>query len=383
MSVIPGETSRDYSEFTADITPQSFADISVVGGHLYRNDGRANPHSCTPGVFEGTQGMCVSARRTCDYQPLTNKSVNFDISVVPLGDDPVRLTELNFYELAPEMYTFINGNTGINGFPTLYGVRVLRDGREIFRSTENPTTQGWTLESFAFEETEDFIISEPTTFTFMLLGYCAVSNLPEFKVWDLDNISVVFEGPEPPNGGVVTGGPFEFCQDDQPDFISGLTLTGNVGPNSIWLITDHLGVIVAVTNDPTTVDFNGFDIGECFVSHLSFTDDLTGLMIGGNISELQGCFGFSNFISIRRSAVEAGELSGGPYVFCVDDEPDFVQDVVLTGQSGGTGVWLVTDENRNIIALPTSPEVFDFDAVGAGICSLSVSYTHLTLPTKA
>jgi len=279
--------------------------LSVIPG-----ESRANPHSCTPGVFEGTQGMCVSARRTCDYQPLTNKSVNFDINVVPLGEEPVRLTALNFYELAPQMYTFINGSTGVNGFPTLYGVRILRDGREIFRSTENSTTRGWTLESFEFEETEDFIISEPATFTFMLLGYCAISNLPEFKVWDLDDISVVFEGPEPPNGGVVTGGPFEFCQDDQPDFISGLTLTDNVGPNSRWLITDHLGVIVAVTNDPTSIDFNTFDIGECFVSHLSFTSDLTGLVIGENISELQGCFGFSNFISIRRSAVEAGELSG-------------------------------------------------------------------------
>ena len=45
-------------------------------------------------------------------------------------------------------------------------------------------------------------------------------------------------------------------------------------------------------------------------------------------------------------------------------------EMCIRDRSGGTGVWLVTDENRNIIALPPSPEVFDFDAVGAGICSL-------------
>ena len=59
LSIIPGETSRDYSEFTGVVSPQPFADISVVGGHLFRNDALANPHSCTPGVFDGTQGMCV------------------------------------------------------------------------------------------------------------------------------------------------------------------------------------------------------------------------------------------------------------------------------------------------------------------------------------
>ena len=155
-----------------------------------------------------------------------------------------------------------------------------------------------------------------------------------------------------------------------------MVLTDNVGANSIRLITDQSGLIIALTNDPTTINFNQFNIGECFVSHLSFNGGLTGLSVGSNISDIQGFFGFSNFISVRRLSVEAGELVGGPYLFCVDDEPDFVQDVALTGQNSGTRVWIITDENRNIIALPTTPEVFDFNSVGTGVCSLwNLSFT--------
>ncbi|MEE9371560.1 MAG: CHRD domain-containing protein [Saprospiraceae bacterium] len=105
-------------------------------------------------------------------------------------------------------------------------------------------------------------------------------------------------------GGTLVGGPFEFCAGDgQADKIAlnEITLTDNNGSNSRWVVTDENGKILGLpVNDFTDVDFDGAGAGTCSVMHLSHEDDLTGLEMGANISGLQGCFEFSNSISVVR-----------------------------------------------------------------------------------
>ena len=66
--------------------------------------------------------------------------------------------------------------------------------------------------------------------------------------------------------------------------------------------------------------------------------------------------------------VNGGTLNGGPYNFTVDGTPDFVSGITLSGKRGSNSGWIVTDDRGNILGLPPTPEVVDFDAAGVGVC---------------
>jgi len=97
----------------------------------------------------------------------------------------------------------------------------------------------------------------------------------------------------------------------------------------------------------------------------------------GNIT---GCFDFSNPIAVNRTdctpmppacEVSGGTLSGGPFSFCVEDGiADMINQnqIVLTGGSGSASSWVITDDLGNILALPPSFTVVNFDNVSPGIC---------------
>ncbi len=186
---------------------------------------------------------------------------------------------------------------------------------------------------------------------------------------------VVVERNEP-SGGTLTGGPFEFCVDGTPDFVSGITLEGNTGPNNAWIITDEEGNILGLPPMPGVVDFDAAGPGICLIWNISFEDGLTGLEGGNNVADLEGCFDISNSVTVTRLAANGGTLTGGPFEFCVDGRADFVSGVELSGQSGDEQRWVVTDEDGNILGLPPSPDAVDFDAAGVGVCFIwNLSYS--------
>ena len=79
-----------------------------------------------------------------------------------------------------------------------------------------------------------------------------------------------------------------------------ITLMGNSGDNSRWVITDTLGNILGLPPTLSDANFDGAGAGICWIRNLSFADGLSGDTMGGNISTLQGCFSLSNFITIER-----------------------------------------------------------------------------------
>ena len=190
--------------------------------------------------------------------------------------------------------------------------------------------------------------------------------------FDLSN-SIAVERSQP-EGGELAGGPFSFCVGDgEPDMIpaGAITLTGNSGTNSQWVVTDDLGNILGLPPSPDVVDFDDAGAGTCLVWHLSYEDGLVGLEMGMNAADLEGCFSLSNSIAVERNQPEGGELAGGPFSFCVGDgEPDMIPAgaITLTGNSGTNSQWVVTDDQGNILGLPPSPDVVDFDDAGAGTC---------------
>ena len=181
------------------------------------------------------------------------------------------------------------------------------------------------------------------------------------------------------NAGDISGGPFEFNVDGNPDFVSGITLdsSASAGSNSSWVITDDQGDILGLPPtlaDVEGVDFDGAGPGVCLIWYLRYEDGLTGLEAGMNANDLEGCFSLSNSIEVvRNMGANAGMISGGPFEICVDGTSDFVSGITLDSSEafGSESTWVITDDLGNILGLPPTlndVEGVDFDAAGPGTC---------------
>ena len=177
------------------------------------------------------------------------------------------------------------------------------------------------------------------------------------------------------DGGTITGGPFTFTVGDGiADYVSGITLSGNEGTNSQWVITDDANNILGLPSSPEAVDFDEAEEGTCLIWHLSFADGLTGVEIGNNVSALVGNYDLSNSITVVRNpvvdpTVNGGTISGGPFTFTVGDGiADYVSGINLTDNEGTNSQWVITDDTNNILGLPLTPEEVDFDGAGEGTC---------------
>ena len=181
-----------------------------------------------------------------------------------------------------------------------------------------------------------------------------------------------------PEGGQLTGGPFEFTVGDglvdnlDEDDIS---LTGNSGANSQWIVTDDEGYILGLPPMPSVVDFDGAGAGTCLVWHLSYEGDIEGLEGGLGVEDLQGCYSLSNPVEVIRNLsgdcqVNGGELIGGPFEFIVGDgEADMISEENITlANSQGNSQWIVTDDQGYILGLPPTFSAVNFDGAGAGTC---------------
>ncbi len=204
LSVPLQGTDEDYSEFTPEY-PEPLSCATLEATIAYRDNPEVNSHSCTPGV-EDSPAMCISSYDNCTYDPGNEKSFVFELTVIPAADTAVAVTGLSFYERGPEMFDWIGGASGPNNYPTLYGVRVLKDGTEIYRDVDIPTTTDWTLETFDFLGLADFTVASPAVFRFEFLGYCLVGNGAMVPAWDLDEFRVVAACVSPsPINDIVSG----------------------------------------------------------------------------------------------------------------------------------------------------------------------------------
>jgi len=184
----PSMSNMDYSEFMPSY-PSGLSCGTVSAANVFRASPNTNKHSCTPGVA-GSIGMCVDADPSCSYQAGSSQSLVFNVTINADSGEAVALSGFNFFEKAPTTYDWINGAKGTNDYPTKYGVRVLKDGVEVYNESEIPTSREWTLESFAFSGAA-FTVTESSVFTFELLSYCLVGNGGEAQVWDIDEINVM------------------------------------------------------------------------------------------------------------------------------------------------------------------------------------------------
>ncbi|MEO6133104.1 MAG: hypothetical protein ABIQ02_14780, partial [Saprospiraceae bacterium] len=181
-------TDMDYTEFTP-LYPEKLSCAEVTGSILFRAPPQNNKHSCTNGV-NNSVAMCVSSLDSCTYDAGNEKSIVFEITVIPAPDTAVQLTGLSFFEQAPVTFNWISGTTGPNNFPTKYGIRVLKNGIEIYRKEDISTTNTWTQEDYNFTDDIKFITKDSAVFRFELLPYCLAGNGAAVAAWDIDEVNI-------------------------------------------------------------------------------------------------------------------------------------------------------------------------------------------------
>ncbi len=99
---------------------------------------------------------------------------------------------------------------------------------------------------------------------------------------------------------------FVFTVDGTPDYATGIVLENSnaSGSLSTWVITDADGNILGLP--PTQealegVNFDGAGPGVCLIWYLRYEEGIKGLEAGMNANDLEGCFDFSNFLSVTRN----------------------------------------------------------------------------------
>jgi hypothetical protein len=180
------------------------------------------------------------------------------------------------------------------------------------------------------------------------------------------------------NAGMLSGGPYNFVVDGTPDMVSAIALDDSMvnGDALTYVITDDSKNILGIP--PTLeavkgVDFDGAGVGSCYIFHLTYSGELSGLEGGQNLNDLSGNFALSNFVVVNRNALNAGTLSGGPYNFVVDGTPDMVSSITLDDSelNGAAQTYVITDDSKNILGIPPTLEAVkdvDFDGAGVGSC---------------
>jgi len=178
----------DYSEFTP-VYPFQLSCSDISASTLYREQTMPQKHSCTPS-FNGSAAMCISIDASCNYIPGSPASLITEITLDPSTDSISGITGLQFFQRGPYQYTWIDGPSGPNDYATLFGIRVLRNGKEIYRKEAIPTSPEWELVSFDFTGIDSFRTQEQTTFRIELLPYCPIGNGVEVKAWEVENVEV-------------------------------------------------------------------------------------------------------------------------------------------------------------------------------------------------
>jgi len=355
-------SNTDFSEFTATLDNEgNCANMSVMGGNLYTDNPDGDMHSCTPGITGN--GMCTGAQESCEFVPSSDHAIYIDVIVEPGTEGAASLSGLSFYEQAPISYNWNQGQVGPNNYPTLYAVRVIRDGEMIFGEFDIPTNRSWTSADYGFSGS-DFAVSEATLFTIELTAYCAVGNGVLYSIWDLDEVSVTSTCASFVSGGTLStanGNELEICAGDGlPDVID-TELCGNTGAFGAWVVTDVDGNIIALPPSGT-VDFEGAGTGVCYLWYVS-ADEPINVSIGMNVSEIEICHAISNPVIVTRTGVKKSGITlqdGSTNGFvCVTGSGTGETINILTSSGSGTFgcQFVVTDINNVIIDIPSGDVV--------------------------
>ena len=124
-------------------------------------------------------------------------------------------------------------------------------------------------------------------------------------------------------GHIYTNDATTICAGDGEDDFINVNLSGADGANSAWVITDKNGYILGLPAAPP-FNFEGAGAGVCLIWHMSFDGALSGVELGENVADLEGCYDFSNYVKVvrRTSGYVCGEYNNNSHSLAVDLAPN-------------------------------------------------------------
>ncbi|MBT8233063.1 MAG: hypothetical protein KJN84_10575, partial [Bacteroidia bacterium] len=157
----------------------NYFDVSKV-----TKDGKS---SCVQGAFGSPKSaICVGSQDGTGF--VNNDSDATEFTITFGASDAGSVTQFCFHERAVNS----NENFGTNYPPQNYGIRVTKNGSQVFKQTGLNTTNSWSQVCFDFTSDSDFDYVGATVYKFELLGYNPTSQNPDpdKNIWELDEFNV-------------------------------------------------------------------------------------------------------------------------------------------------------------------------------------------------
>jgi len=139
--------------------------------------------SCVRGANGSSKAAVCIAASTSSSHP-TNDNSTAEFTVTFGSSDQGKISGLSFYERVERW----NENFGEVAIARKIGIRVFKNGTEIYTNVINTTEGHWNLRDFNFTGSA-FEYSGATTFRFELTGFDPTSGFP-MQIWELDELKV-------------------------------------------------------------------------------------------------------------------------------------------------------------------------------------------------
>jgi len=141
---------------------------------------------------DNTIAVCMGSATETSFVDNSDKAITFSLTF-PAGSTG-KLTSINFETMVPTLVDFNNSGSGdLNNYPTKWGIRVLKNGTEIYKLVDQPLiVDTFTLNDVDFTSDPDFEITGGDVFSFEINGYlpAGVPGAGRREIWDLDEVKV-------------------------------------------------------------------------------------------------------------------------------------------------------------------------------------------------
>ena len=130
-------------------------------------------------------------------------------------------------------------------------------------------------------------------------GCFSLSNAVNITKTEVNGGSLIIEN----NGGTD----IVICKEGSTNSTVNLGLTGNLGDESRYLLTTPIGNILDISFIPS-FSFSDEPSDDFAIWHVSYELGTTGIEIGGNINQINGCHDLSNPVSVSLQNVNGGVI---------------------------------------------------------------------------